>query len=444
MKHRSVQESMLKTYRKHMKDNPSFISNINAVTKNGINAAAYNYLSPINMAFAFSQEIETGKVTAQKSSGRCWLFAGLNTLRHHMMHKFNLENFELSQNYPMFWDKLEKSNYFLEAILDTLNETTDSRIVMWLLRNPVQDGGQWDMFASLVEKYGVVPKAAMPETFHSSNSYQMNDLITFKLRENAAFLRREFKKGSSLEELRNKKEEMLQDIYRMLCHFLGEPPTLIDFEYRDKDKKFLEKTALSPQEFYKEYIGLDIRDFVSVIHAPTPDKPYNHTYTVQYLGNVIGKDVIYLNLEIQELKELALKQLKNQEAVWFGCDMGPQIDRKEGIMDMELYNYEASLSTSFTLNKADRLEYGESLLTHAMVFTGVHLKDGKPFRWKVENSWGEENGQKGYFVMSDAWFDEYNYQVVINKKYLNKKQLEALQKPPKILAPWDPMGSLAL
>ncbi len=434
---------MLNKYRKHIQDNPQFKAGINAVINNGTNGAALNYQSPIQMHYTFSLELDTGKVTAQKSSGRCWIFAGLNILRQAMSEKYNLENFELSQNYPMFWDKLEKSNYFLESILDTLEETTDSRIVMWLLRSPVQDGGQWDMFANLIEKYGVVPKYAMPETFHSSNSSQMNRLITTKLREQASVLRDAHTQGKKRPALIKMKEEMLQDIYRILVHCLGEPPLAFDFQIRDKDKKFIEKNEISPVEFYQEFVGLNIRDYVSIINAPTPDKPFNRMYTVQYLGNITGQKVRYLNLDIEALKALTLTQLRDNKPVWFGCDMGPQIDRKSGIMDMELYDYESSLSTPFQMNKAQRLEYGESLLTHAMVFTGVHLRDGKPVKWKVENSWGEDSGNKGYYIMSDSWFDEFNYQVVIHKKYLDKKLLAILDQEAIELAPWDPMGSLA-
>lgn len=443
MQNHSISPSHLKQFQEHMQNHPEYTGHINSVIKNGVNAAAYNYLSPIRLPFTFSHELETGKVTSQKSSGRCWMFAGLNTLRYHLMEKYKLENFELSQNYPMFYDKLEKSNYFLEAILETRDEASDSRIIMWLLKNPVQDGGQWDMFASLVEKYGTVPKYAMPETFHSGNSLQMNDLITHKLREYACRLRRDHSEGTTLDRLRESKYQMLEEIYRLLCHFLGTPPTEFSFEYRDKDKNYLEQDHLTPHSFYQEYIGLPIRDYVSVINAPTRDKPFDQTYTVQYLGNVTGKQVLYLNLPIQEMKALALRQLQDKQGVWFGCDMGPQIDRKEGLMDLDLYDYSSSLHTSFGMDKAERLEYGESLLTHAMVLTGVHLKEGQPQRWKVENSWGEDAGQKGFFVMSDRWFEEFTYQVVIHKKYLDEKHLQALQKPPVRLAPWDPMGSLA-
>ncbi len=418
---------------------------MNAIKKNGIESVAINQDSIVDMQHTFSNEMNTGEITNQKQSGRCWMFAGLNTLRHQAAKKLNLESFELSQNYQMFWDKFEKANYFLESIIETLDEETDSRLVSWLLMSPVQDGGQWDMFVNLVDKYGVVPKHVMPETFHSSKSAMMNRLVTLKLREDAARLRRDYKENSvPVEDLRAEKEYMLNDIYRMLCHFLGVPPTHFDFEYRDKDDEFHRDTNLTPIAFYEKYVGVHLEDYVSIINAPTKDKPFNKTYTVKYLGNVKGgKNVLYLNVEINLLRDLARKQLEDNEPVWFGCDVGKMLDRDFGIMDTNLYDYESALGVSFETTKADRLDYGESQMTHAMVFTGVNLVDGKPNRWKVENSWGSDIGNKGFFIMSDSWFDEYMYQIVVQRKYLPENLKSVLEEKPTELQPWDPMGSLA-
>jgi bleomycin hydrolase len=419
----------------------------NAIIKNGINNTAINNDCIIDMPYNFSEELETGKITSQKKSGRCWLFAGLNTFRYKISKKLNLkqEDFELSQGYLMFWDKLEKANYFLENIIETRKEAVDNRVVMWLLDAPMQDGGQWDMFLNLVEKYGVIPKTIMPESYHSSNSMVMNRLLTLRLRKNAVTLRKMAKQGKNIDEIRNEKEKMMKEFYGVLCHFLGEPPKKFDFEYRDKDNKFYRDNDITPIEFYKKYLGINIRDYVSIINAPTSDKPFNKTFTVKYLGNVVGgKAIHYLNLEIEELKKLAISQMKAGELVWFGCDVGKMSDRDLGIMDTDIYNYDQVLNTDLSLSKEDRLNYGESCLTHAMVFTGVNIVDGKPNRWKVENSWGEEPGNKGFFVMSDEWFEQFIYQVVINKKYLSKEQLQALEQEAIELNPWDPMGSLAL
>jgi bleomycin hydrolase len=418
---------------------------MNAIKKNGIEAVAMNQDSIVNMQYTFSNEIKTGDITNQRQSGRCWMFAGLNTLRLQAAKNLNMETFELSQNYQMFWDKFEKANYFLESILEKLDEETDSRLVSWLLISPLQDGGQWDMFVNLVDKYGVVPKHVMPETFHSSKSAVMNRLVTQKLREDAARLRDQYRNhNTSLDELYALKEEMLNDVYQMLCHFLGVPPTRFDFEYRDKENDFHRDLNITPLQFYEKYVGVRLDDYVSIINAPTKDKPFNKTYTVKYLGNVKGgKDVLYLNVEIDQLRRFALAQLKDDEPVWFGCDVGKMLDRDSGIMDTNLYDYESALGVTFDTTKAMRLDYGESQMTHAMVFTGVNLVDGKPNRWKVENSWGTDIGNKGFFIMSDQWFDDYMYQIVVQKKYLPDTLLHALQEKPTELQPWDPMGSLA-
>lgn len=412
-----------------------------AVVKCGLSDAAVNQREDIDNPMIFEVELESGKITNQKSSGRCWLFAGLNTMRYEIIKKLNLETFELSQSYQMFYDKLEKANYFLESILATLDEPLSGRLVNHLLTAPVQDGGQWDMFVALVEKYGCVPKSVMPESFHSSNSGMMNKMLTLKLREDAMQLRA---MERDLDKQRAAKEEMLCEIYRMLCICLGEPPRAFDVSFRDKDKNFITERNITPLAFFEKYVGQALDDYVSIINAPTADKPYGKTYTVSFLGNVAGgRSIKYLNLPSDELKRMAIAQLKDGQPVWFGCDVGQMLMRDRGIMGMNTFDYDGVLGVHFGLDKAQRLDYGESMMTHAMVFLGVHLVDGKPVRWKVENSWSDKSGQDGYYLMTDAWFDEYNYQVVVNKKYLTDEQRAALDQEPVKLAPWDPMGSLA-
>ncbi len=417
----------------------------NAVTNNGLLASAKNLEAARHSRHTYSITLEQGDITNQKQSGRCWMFAALNTFRFEVMKKLNLKTFELSQSYTLFFDKLEKSNYFLESILDTLDEPVNGRLVSYLLSAPINDGGQWDMLCSLVEKYGVVPKDAMPETAVSSCTREMNSVITRKLREYACILRKAHAQGASREELSAKKQEMLNEVYRILCICIGEPPKTFDFEVEDKDKKFHRDINLTPQEFFRKYVGLNLSDYISLINAPTADKPYHRSYSVKFLGNVKeGRQVRYLNLEIEELKKAAIAQMKDGSPVWFGCDVGKSSSRDEGLLDTETYNLENLLDTDFGMTKAERLDYGESLMTHAMVFQGVNLDDnGKPNRWRVENSWGEAPGNKGYYVMSDAWFDEYMYQIVVNKKYLPEEFLKEYESEPILLEPWDPMGSLA-
>lgn len=418
---------------------------MNAVMENGLRSSAKNGEAQRTTRHSFSVNLKQGAVTDQKQSGRCWMFAALNTFRFEIIKKLNLESFELSQNYMLFYDKLEKANYFLESILETLDEPTDGRLISWLLTAPVNDGGQWDMLCSLVDKYGVVPKYAMPESKSSSATGEMNSALTVKLREDACRLRSAHARGAAKEELAGKKEAMLGEIYRILCICLGEPPKTFDLEVEDKDGGFVRECGLTPVAFFEKYVGLNLSDYISLINAPTADKPYHRSYSVKFLGNVKeGRQVRYLNLEIEELKKAAIAQLKDGSPVWFGCDVGKCSVGEGGVMDADIYGLDELLGVSFGLNKAERLEYGESLMTHAMVFQGVNLdEEGKPNRWRVENSWGEKAGEKGYYVMSDKWFDEFMYQVVVNKKYLPEAFLREYEAEPIMLEPWDPMGSLA-
>ena len=441
----SISQNLLDQLEKRFDENPGNRMAMNAAVSCGICASSRNYVTEREIPHEFSISLEQGAVTNQKRSGRCWMFAALNCMRFQVIKKQNLEDFELSQSYPLFYDKLEKANYFLESILDTLDEPTDGRLIAHLLAAPLNDGGQWDMLCSIVEKYGLVPKTAMPESVSSSATQEMVSYMTEKLREYACVLRKGYKAGKSMEQLKKEKEAMMETVYRMLCISLGKPPKTFTFEYRDKDGNFHREENLTPKAFYEKYVGLRLDDYVSVINAPTEDKPFYRSYTVQYLGNVKeGRPVKYVNLPIEEMKQAAIAQLKDGEPVWFGCDVGKRSFRDGGLMDTGIYDVETLFDTDFPMTKAERLEYGQSLMTHAMVFQGVNLdENGKPDRWRVENSWGEEAGKKGYFVMSDRWFDEYNYQVVVNKKYLSSKALEAYEKEPVRLNPWDPMGSLA-
>lgn len=416
----------------------------NAVVKNGITNSAENIVAQSNNVPVFSIDLKTGSVANQKQSGRCWMFAALNTFRHKILDHFGLKDFELSQNYTNFWDKYEKSNYFYENILATADQKVTSRKVSFLLETPQQDGGQWDMMVSLFNKYGVVPKAAMPESSNSSNSRDLNNYLNKKLRKDAATLRQLVTDGVSESEIQKKKEEMLQEVYNILAISLGTPPTTFDFEYRDENKEYHIDRDLTPKSFYDKYVGVDLDNYIPIINAPTDDKPYNYSYTVEMLGNVVGgKQVKYLNVDMDTFKKLAVAQLQQGESVWFGCDVGQSSNRQNGIMSIDTYDMNELFDVDFTMTKAQRLDYGESLMTHAMVLTGVDIVDGKSTKWKVENSWGDKVGDKGFFVASDAWMDEYTYQIVVRKDLLTDEQLAAYEKDPTVLDPWDPMGALA-
>lgn len=416
-----------------------------AVTANGVNKSATDPFVQRQDRHQFSIQLETGKITNQKSSGRCWMFAAMNTMRVEVMRRLNLETFELSQNYLLFYDKLEKANYFLESILETLDEPTNGRLIAHLLSAPLNDGGQWDMLCNLVEKYGVVPKDAMPETACSSSTHEATSYMTRKLREFACVLREGHAQGKKADELRSQKEVMLCNIYNMLCIAFGNPPKAFTFEARDKDKNFIRDENLNGKSFYEKYVGWDLSDYVSLINATTNDKPFHKTFTVKMLGNVKeGRPVKYLNLPVDDLKQAAIRQMQDNQPVWFGCDVGKCSTREGGIMDLDVLRADQLFGTEFGMNKAQRLDYGDSLMTHAMVFQGVNLdENGKPTRWRVENSWGKEAGSEGYYVMSDDWFTEYTYQVVVHKKYLTDEQRAELEQAPIELEPWDPMGSLA-
>ncbi|NMH33670.1 aminopeptidase C [Streptococcus sanguinis] len=425
--------------------NPKFAAMENAISHNGLLASLEKRSAAVENTPIFSLDLTKDKVSDQKASGRCWMFAALNTFRHKMIAGFQLEDFELSQAHTFFWDKYEKSNWFLEQVIATADQELTSRKVKFLLDTPQQDGGQWDMVVALFEKYGVVPKSVYPESISSSNSRELNQILNKLLRQDAQILRELRAEGAESSELQAKKEELLQEVFNFLAMNLGLPPRQFDFSYRDKDNHFHSESGLTPLTFYQKYVDLKLDDYVSIINAPTADKPYGRSYTVEMLGNVVGsKPVRYLNVEMGRLKELAIAQMQAGETVWFGSDVAQSSNRKAGIMAEGMHDFTASMDIRLTQDKAGRLDYSESLMTHAMVLTGVDLdENGKAKKWKVENSWGEKVGNKGYFVASDAWMDEYTYQIVVRKEFLTAAELAAYEAEPLVLAPWDPMGALA-
>ena len=437
---KNISLSTIKTFKNKFLKNKKNTALRNALIKNDLANVALNWenFSQINHNFSNLIKKEL-PATNQMASGRCWGFAGLNLMRLQVVDSLDLNIFEFSQNYFMFWDKLEKANYFLENIIKSRDESYESRLITHLLKAPVQDGGQWDMFVNLINKYGAVPKDVMPETNHSSKSGAMNYILTHKLREFASILRKKPAKNSAA-----LKKEMMETIYNLLAMFLGQPPDKINWSTRNKDNRHIVISDMTPIDFCKKYADINIKDKVCLIHAPMSNKKFNTMYTVEYLGNVVeGQIIKYLNVDIKELKKSTMDSIKNNEAVWFGCDVGKRFNRDMGILDMGIYDYENVFQTSFKMNKQTRLEYGDSEMTHAMLLTGVDIKKRNSTKWKIENSWGTKSGNQGYMMMTDEWFDEYTYEVVIDKKYLNKKLLKYLDMEPITLAPWDPMGALA-
>tara|TARA_B100001105_G_scaffold159474_1_gene128221 strand:+ start:358 stop:1701 length:1344 start_codon:yes stop_codon:yes gene_type:complete len=444
---KSISLEIIKTFQKESNSESNLKLSRNAATHNEITDLAMDWDVYRRIDHTFSDQIiGEMKITNQKSSGRCWGYAGLNLFRIYLGRKHDIRNFEFSQTYFMFWDKLEKSNYFFNSIIKTANKPWDSRLMMHLLDSPIQDGGQWDMWVNLIDKYGVVPKSEMPETFQSGKSMRMNRMITRKLREFAKDLRDSIKNKITEESLFELKTTMLSTVYKMLVIHLGNPPDSFNWQVRDKKKVFQRFKKLTPLSFFKDHVGIDLNELVCLINCPMSDKEYNKVYTVEFLGNVVeGNPIRYLNVDIDVLKNATVESIKNNEPVWFGCDVGKYLHRTHGVMDTKLFDFELFYGTEFGLDKASRLEYGESKMTHAMLFTGVDLDSKRnPKKWRVENSWGERNGEKGYYIMSDDWFDQYLYEVVINKKYLESNIIDLYEnQDAKLLPPWDPMGALA-
>ncbi len=419
----------------------------NAATSTGVRAAARNPQAVAEATTTFDIQLEQGRICDQERSGRCWMFASLNTMRTRVMRKLGLKTFELSQVYPLFWDKYERCNWFFEHVIATASEPLGSREVAFLLADPLCDGGQWDMFASLVKKYGVVPKEAMPECANSRNTGDVDKYLTRLLRAGAKRLREAVAAGADESALADTKHELMRDCYRVLSICLGEPPSTFDVRIRNRDNELVASGTYTPQAFFAEFVDMDVDEYVSVINAPTSDKPYLRSYTVKFLGNVIEDGgVRHVNLPMDALKRAAVAQLRDGLPVWFGSDVDQGFLRDDGVLDPAALDVDGlfGLPIEAGLDKAARLDYGESLMTHAMTLQGVNLDaDGAPTRWRVENSWGKDHGRDGYDIASDAWFDEYVYQVVVNKKYLTDEERAAYEMEPVELAPWDPMGALA-
>lgn len=415
----------------------------NAVANTAVDKIAQNRFLTGALDRSVSHKIDHWPVANQKRSGRCWLFAGLNLLRAPLMKKFNVENFEFSQNYLFYWDKLEKANWFFENMIELADQDVDDRTVAHLLSDPIGDGGQWNMFVALVDKYGVVPKFAMPETQSSSCSNQMDEQLERYLREGAFKLRKAVKdKPASVDKL---KAELLEGIHRILNIHLGTPPKEFVWQYNDKDNNFVYVGPMTPQSFADRYITWDLRNYVCLVNDPRKTSPYGKTFTVDRLGNVVGaQPVRYLNVPIEVMKECAKNVLSDGKPVWFGCDTAQQCDRDLSFWDKDLYDYGSVYGVEFGMDKETRLLYHDSLMTHAMLFTGVDVREGQPQRWRVENSWGpEDKADKGFYTMNDNWFDEYVFEIAVHRDRLPDEYKACLEEEPLVLPAWDPMGSLA-
>jgi bleomycin hydrolase len=439
----SVTNKQLKQFRASFANDPAAKVAQNAITNGNLLDIALNRDLVQNIDSSFSIKLDDWKVTNQKSSGRCWLFATLNLFRPGTMKKLNVKNFEFSQSHIHFWDKFERSNHFFEAIIDTADRPLDDRTIGFLLGDPIGDGGQWNMAMNLIRKHGLVPKSAYPESVSSSSTRFMNAILKDILRSGASELREILDNGGSEKEARAHKDKRVGDVWKILCIHLGTPPEEFDWQWEDKDGEFHRKGSMTPQKFAKEYVDMDWEDYVCIVNDPRND--YYQTYTVDYLQNVAGgPPVVYLNVPSQEMKDVTQKLLEDGLPVWMGCDVGKQMHRKRGLWDAKLFDFAGLYGTEFGMDKADRLRYSQTMMTHAMLFTGVDVVEGAPRRWRVENSWGaKESGKEGFFTMNDSWYDEHMFEIAAPTDYLTDKMKNGLNTTPVVLPAWDPMGSLA-
>ncbi|KAK8749943.1 hypothetical protein OTU49_015141 [Cherax quadricarinatus] len=404
-----------------------------------------------NHVFTHKVESEGRPVTNQKSSGRCWIFACLNVMRLPFIKQYNLEEFEFSQSYLFFWDKLERCNYFLNKMVECTRrgEDVEGRLVSFLLHDPVNDGGQWDMIVNLITRYGVMPKKSFPESFSAENSMRMTKILQSKLREYTRELRTVINKGGDDAAVTETLIRQMSEIYRIVSICLGIPPQTFTWEYYDKAKAYHKVGPLTPLEFYTEYVKIvyNVEDKVCLVTDPRPNNAYGLAYTVDCLGNMVdGRLTVYNNQPVETLMKLCCESIKSGECVWFGCEVGKRFAGKLGIQDIDIHNFKAAFGVDVNvgLSKADRLIYGESLMTHAMVFTAVTLTEsGTPEKWRVENSWGEDRGEKGYLIMTSEWFREFVFEIVVDRKHVPEEVLAVFTQEPVVLPAWDPMGSLA-
>ncbi|XP_022904570.2 bleomycin hydrolase [Onthophagus taurus] len=420
----------------------------------------------------FNFKVDEAKpITNQKNSGRCWIFAALNVIRIPFIKHYNLDDFEFSQAYLFFWDKIERCNYFLNNVVEVTRreEAVDGRLMSFLLQDPICDGGQWDMFVNLVKKHGLMPKKNFPESFSCENSLRMNALLKSKLREYAKTLRDLIVSDKNEDEIKATIENMMENIYRIVGICLGIPSESFVWTFYDKNKQFHSVGPISPKEFYENHVKhiFNLDNKVCLVTDPRPSNPYNKSYTIDCLGNVVGgKKIIYNNQEVEMLLNLTAKSIEQNEPVWFGCEVTKRFAGKQGVQDLKVHDFELvfGVDVQITMSKADRLVYGESAMTHAMIFTGIYkevnrnlpksdsnvdlkeekyVKDGEVLRLRVENSWGEERGEKGYLVMSADWFKEFVFEVVVDKKFVDEEVLKVFELEPVVLPAWDPMGTLA-
>ncbi|MFT4551555.1 MAG: bleomycin hydrolase [Chlamydiales bacterium] len=444
-KRKRITEDQVKGWTKEFNQESKNLLLRNVVVNAGLVQAATDTEEARRVSHIFSNTaVGDVKATDQESSGRCWIFAGLNVMRRFMCKQHNLTDFEFSQNYLAFWDKLERANYYLQEILKTKEKELDDPQVNWMVSDPIGDGGEWVFFANLVEKYGVVPRSAMPETFHSGYTTKFNEILENKLREFARSLRD--KGEASEEDLLEMKEKMLQQIYNVLVTFLGQPPETFTWEFKDNDEAIHTYKKLTPKKFLEDHVpDFKVGEQVVLTNMPQSDRPYYKKYEVTHYKNISeGSAVTFINLPIWELKKFAVKSIKDGNPLWFGCDIDKGLHSELGVLSTKIYNFDMLFGSGEPLSKEDRISYHQSSATHAMVLTGVNLDNSKPNRWQVENSWGDESGKGGFLTMTNEWFDEYVFDIVVDRKYLSRRVLSVLKESAIAIKPWEGIGKALL
>lgn len=432
-----ISPEMLRQIKQAYQGTPADKAIRNAIANNNINKLAVNLESLNNLDTHFSHKVESKGISDQQSSGRCWLFTGLNVLRAKAIAKYDMGDFQFSQNYSFFWDQLEKANLFLQGIIDTRQKPMDDKMVEWLFKHPIGDGGQFTGVSDLLTKYGVVPADVMVETYSSNNTARMRNLIGLKLKEFGLQLREN--PQASAAELEKKKTEMLGTIYRMLVLNLGEPPTKFTWTRKDAKGNPVETKEYTPLSFFDEYVGDDLRNnYVMLMNDPS--RAYYKLYEIDFdRHSYDGKNWTYVNLPIDDIKQMAIASIKDSTMLYFSCDVGKFFNREQGVLDVNYLDYGSLLGTTFGMDKKQRIQTFSSGSSHAMTLMAVDLdENGKPKKWMVENSWGP-GANAGHVIMTDEWFDEYMFRLVVNKKYITEKVKEVLKQKPTRLPAWDPM-----
>jgi len=413
----------------------------NAISNNAIKKLAVNRENVGQVNFYINTKVETKGISNQKSSGRCWMYTGLNVLRAKVIEKYQLDDFQFSHNYLFFYDQLEKANLFYNGMIETASLPLNDRKVEWLLKNPIGDGGQWTGIVDLISKYGLVPESAMPETYQSENTSMMSRLIRRKIREDGMALRKLGQSRMTKARVLEKKNEKLAEIYQMLAYSLGEPPSTFTWQYKDTDNNISDPKEYTPQEFFNEVLNINLNDYVMIMDNPTLE--YGKLYEIEYDRHMQeGGNWKYINVDVDKIKKYAIKSLQANEGMYFSCDVGKQLESNKGFLDVNNYDYASLFGVDFNMDKKTRIQTFESGSTHGMALMGVNIiGENEADKWLLENSWGNK-GHNGHLIMTDEWFDEYMFRLVIDKRFLDAETLDILKQEPIMLPPWDPMFSM--